>query len=160
MPIDFEYVTAQSTDALIAETLRNEVICATFTNALKAPAFATLKQIEGLEHFLENFAPEERAEYVDELGDLERPIQAAWHLQNDAMQRTLRAALADLPVHIEGSESDFSAFIPMGPVTDFRDGSVYIPGYHIMVAQEGAEACLWTHTLRARERDIVYDDSH
>jgi hypothetical protein len=30
MPIDFEYVTAQSTDALIAETLRNEVICATF----------------------------------------------------------------------------------------------------------------------------------
>jgi hypothetical protein len=104
MPIDFEYVTAQSTDALIAETLRNEVICATFTNALKAPAFATLKQIEGLERFLESFAPEERAAYVDELGALERPIQAAWHLQNDAMQRALRAALADLPVHIEGSE--------------------------------------------------------
>lgn len=45
-------------------------------------------------------------------------------------------------------------------IANFKDGSVYIPGYHIAVAQEGSEACLSTHTLRAHGRDSVDDDIH
>jgi hypothetical protein len=158
MPIDFEYIDAVSTDALVDNTIRNEVISATFTKNLKDPAFASFAEIENLECFLENFSPEARADYANDGGELERPLQASWHLQDGAMQRALRAALTHFPAYIEGSESDFSAFIPMGQITNFKDGSVYIPGYLIIVAQEGPEACIWTHTPRARVRDVVYDD--
>lgn len=158
--LDALIVNAQTADDLIAETLRNEVICATFSKTLKSPTFATLTQIEGLERFFETFAAEAKADYVDDTSELERPLQASWRLQNCALQHAVRTALATLPAHIKGNETDFSAFIPMGPVTDFRDGAVYIPGYHITITQEGLEACLWTHTLRARTRDIVCDDIH
>jgi len=158
--LDALIVNVQTADAIIAETLRNEVICATFSKTLKSPTFATLTQIESLERFFETFTTEARSDYANDTSELERPLQASWRLNNCALQHAVRAALATLPAHIEGNETDFSAFIPMGPVTDFHDGTVYIPGYHITIAQEGPEACLWTHTLRARTRDIVYDEIH
>ena len=157
MAIDFKYVAAQTTDALIAATLRYEVICATSTKALKAPVFATFTQIEALENFFLNFAPEARGDYADDTAELERPLQATWNVQEGSFQRAVRAELAKLPAHIEGSETEFSAFIPMGPIANFKGDRVYIPGYHIVVAQEGLEACLWTHTLRARGNDVVHD---
>ena len=79
--LDALIVNVQTADDIIAETLRNEVICATFSKTLKSPTFATLTQIERLERFFETFTTEAKADYVDDTSELERPLQASWRLK-------------------------------------------------------------------------------
>jgi len=161
MTIDFHielYVNAQSTDELITATLDNKCTCATLAKTLTATPFATMTQIQKFERFFDEFAPAALIDTVNDGSALKRPFQLSWRLQDGSMQTALREALADLPAHIAGTAADFSAFVPMGPVAQVAAGGAYIPGYLIVVTQEGDEACLWTYTSRARREDVVYED--